>query len=293
MLNNFKRALEWRKAGVSTFPLSFKTKRPIVKWSKYREEIPTPIEIKRFFTSYNTNLAIVCGGTGGLAVIDFDNENGYKFFTYALPDGLRQLFDSTYRVKTPRGVHAYFWSEGMCSLKDFDRKIDVKAEGGYVVAPMSIHPSGKEYKDFNGFNIGNIKSLPPKVIEGLFPKQKEKLETDWSSVSSQNGKDDGYIFPRGDFDLQEIRNRFPILQLAMQYTPMFREKRNSNRRWKGKCPLPSHPDTDPSFWVDTETGLCGCFGNCELNRKATDVIGLYAKIHGISYGEAIKELREM
>jgi DNA primase len=76
----------------------------------------------------------------------------------------------------------------------------------------------------------------------------------------------------------------------MQYTPMFPEKYGGTI-YRGRCPLPTHDDSDPSFWVDTRTGLCGCFGNCELNKKSTDVIGLYAKINGITYGEAIREMR--
>lgn len=289
--NNFKRALLWRKEGVSAFPLSYRTKRPIVRWSQYRNGTPTPAELKRFFTSYKTNLAVVCGGCRGLVVIDFDRDNGYTDFLKDLSSGYKKIFESTYRVKTPRGVHVYFWSNGMESLKDKERKIDVKGIGGYVVAPISVHPSGEKYQDFDDFNIGRIKSLPSSVIRNLFPVQEEKIN--WDKVDKFEQKEsDGFCFPTAGFDLEDIRRSNPILRLAMQYTRMFPEKRNGGRYWKGKCPLPTHADNDPSFWVDTKTGLCGCFGSCELNDKATDVIGLYAKLNNISYGEAIKKLRE-
>ena len=292
MLDNFNRALQWRKAGVSAFPLSYRTKRPIVKWSRYRERNPTAGELKRFFTTYITNFAVVCGGIGGLAVIDFDAEGGYRDFVNDLSIGLAKLFEETYKVKTPRGVHAYFWSKGMRSLKDKERKIDVKAEGGYVVAPISTHPCGEIYKDFDEFNINKIKTVPSLMIERLFPEQKKEIN--WDDVSKmERQQDDDFCFPTSSFDLEDIRRDNPILRFAMKYTKMFPERGNGGNIWKGKCPLPTHDDQDPSFCVDTKTGLCWCFGSCELNQKGTDVIGLYAKINNISYGEAIKELREI
>jgi DNA primase len=116
---------------------------------------------------------------------------------------------------------------------------------------------------------------------------------DWDSkkISSFEREDDG-VFPSPYSDIDDICERVSILRIAMNYTNMFPEKRGGHF-WKGKCPLPSHNDKDPSFWVNTRTGLCGCFGNCELNGNATNVIGLYAKINGITYGEAIKILKDM
>lgn len=289
--DNFMRAMEWRSVGVSTFPIAFKTKRPLVRWSQYRDKLPKPAELKRFFTTYEVNFGVICGGETGLTVVDFDLSEGYEKFITEIPCGIAQMFEKTYKVKTAKGVHAYFWSKGMRSLKDMERKIDVKAEGGYVVAPFSTHPSGKKYTDMDCFDISKIKTLPPRVIENLFPEQKEKPKVDWDSIDEFYSRTNGTPFPSPNADLDEIRHKVPILKLAMQYTQMFPEKRGGHI-YKGKCPLPTHDDKDPSFWVDIRTGLCGCFGNCELNKKATDVIGLYAKINGISYGEAVQEMRD-
>lgn len=290
--NNFERSLAWRDAGVSAFPLAFKAKRPLVKWSQYRDRLPKPIELKRFFTTQEVNLALVCGGERGLTVVDFDIDTGYDNFIEKAPSGIKHIFENTYRVKTCKGVHVYLWCPEMPSLKDTERKIDVKAVGGYVVAPISVHPSGEPYSDIGDFDIGKIKTVPKKAILNLFPRQDER-RVDWDSVS--NGcynPDNGTPFPSANADLDEIRQRFPILNLAVKHTHMFPERFGSSI-FRGRCPLPTHDDKDPSFWVDTRTGLCGCFGNCELNGKSTDVIGLYAKIYGISYGNAVKALRDL
>lgn len=285
---NFRRALEWRDAGVSAFPLLFKSKRPLVKWSQYRDRLPKAVELKRFFTTQEVNLGLVCGSRSGLTVVDFDLSEGYENFIKDIPSGIADIFKRTYKVKTCKGIHVYLWSKGMRSLKDIERKIDVKAEGGYVVAPISTHPSGEKYFDFDDFDISKIKTLPFGVIESLFPTREKNFEPPKHFASNNNSN---FPFPSGDADLQDIRDRYPILNFAMEHTYMFPEKRGGHI-YKGRCPIPTHDDKDPSFWVDVKTGLCGCFGNCPLSRKATDVIGLYAYINGITYGEAVKRLRD-
>ena len=285
---NFERALAWHKVGVSTFPLVFKKKRPIIKWSQYTDRLPKPFEIKRFFTTYQTNLGVICGGVFGLVVVDFDTEHGYDKFILDIPKGISYIFQKTYRVKTPRGMHVYLRSYDVPSFKDTKRKIDIKSTGGYVVAPFSTHPSGKNYIDVDVFDTGKILSMPKNSLLNLFPEEKsEEEKIDWSKFKNEKKNDS--IFPDGDADLNDIRNRVPILRLAMEYTSMFPERKGSTF-WKGRCPLPEHDDKDPSFWVDTKTGLCGCFGGCPLSKKSTDVIGLYALINSVTYGEAAQEL---
>lgn len=263
----------------------------MVKWSQYRDRLPKPIEIKRFFTSHNTNLGIICGGEFGLVVVDFDTENGYDQFISKMPKGLAEIFKKTYRVKTPRGMHVYLKSFNVPSMKDIKRKIDIKSDGGYVVAPFSTHPSGKSYKDYNEFNVNNILSIPSKTLLSLFPQEEKKACVDWDNMNGYKKESNG-VFPTPNSDLDEIRAYFPILRVAMDYTAMFPERGGRSSFWRGRCPLPEHDDKDPSFWVDTETGFCGCFGNCALSKRSTDVIGLYALINGISYGDAVKELSQ-
>ena len=288
--NNFKRALAWHKVNVSTFPLAYRKKRPIVKWSQYRDKLPKPFELKRFFTTRPTNLGVICGGKFGLVVVDFDTEHGYDNFILNIPKGLARIFKTTYRVKTPRGMHVYLRSFGVPSLKDTERKIDIKSSGGYVVAPFSTHPSGKDYTDVSEFNTKKILSIPKNSLLKLFPENNKKEEVNWNSFEYHREKNSS-IFPDSNADLDDIREHYPILRLAMEYTNMFQERRGGTF-WKGRCPLPQHADKDPSFWVDTKTGLCGCFGGCPLSKKSTDVIGLYALINGVSYREAVHELED-
>ncbi len=82
-------------------------------------------------------LAIRTGATSGLAVIDIDPRNGGTL--------VPELMPPTRCVATGSdGWHLYYRDPGGPLAKDLKHRgysgIDVKADGGYVVAPPSIHP---------------------------------------------------------------------------------------------------------------------------------------------------------
>jgi hypothetical protein len=62
------------------------------------------------------------------------------------------------------------------------------------------------------------------------------------------------------------------------------EMRRAGREWKCLCPL--HDEQTPSFSVDTEKDLFCCHG-CGVGGT---VIDLHAKLHGLSIGEAMRDL---
>ncbi len=56
-------------------------------------------------------------------------------------------------VKTSRGVHYYFFYPEKNKIKSRNKlngaDIEIKSDGGYVVAPPSVHPSGGRYEFIN------------------------------------------------------------------------------------------------------------------------------------------------
>lgn len=286
--NNFVRAMKWREVGVPTIPLKYMSKRPIIKWKQYVDDPAKPYELKRFFSN-GSNLGVVCGGSFGLVVVDFDDKNGYPNFVEKLSGIAKTVFEKTYRVETPRGMHVYLRCGGVSTRIDTENKIDVKGESSYVVAPCSMHSSGVPYTDVGEFDPENILKIPKPILDSMFPEKEKKVNVDWDSYAAQDN--DNGMFPNPYEDINEIRRANPILRYVMDYTSMFPE-RGGSEYWKGKCPLPTHNDKDPSFWVNVRLGICGCFGNCVLNEKPTDVIGLHALIHDISYRQSVEELGE-
>jgi len=160
----------YRKLGFSIIPLNFKEKTPaLASWKEYQARKPTDQEISEWFSrETSVNIGILCGAVSdNLAVIDFDNEEAYrKFFK---PDIEKQ----TLVVKTAKGFHVYLRSRRPVGcFKILELKIDVKGEGGYVVAPPSIHPSGCEYI----FTNSEVKSIMEvSDVEEAIWEQAEKL----------------------------------------------------------------------------------------------------------------------
>lgn len=133
-------ALFYSSLGFSVIPLARKSKRPIVKWKQYQARSPSHAELTEWFSGL-CNIGVVTGTvSGNLAVLDFDDNGAYeKFFK---PD----IESRTLVVKPSKGRHVYLRSmEPVESFRIMELKLDVKAEGSYVVAPPSVHPDGQVY----------------------------------------------------------------------------------------------------------------------------------------------------
>ena len=91
------------------------------------------------------------GQGSGIFVLDVDGQAGSDSLVKWDSDGL--LIPNTLRVETSRGSHLYFaWpTEGAVrnSASKLAPGVDVRGEGGYVIAPPSVHESGHTYKFFD------------------------------------------------------------------------------------------------------------------------------------------------
>lgn len=133
-------AREYLAQGISVIPT--KGKVPAVKWTNYQKRFATADESEEWFSDGMHNIAIVTGELSGLAVIDFDTEEAFQNAKRrGLPDGPM--------VKTGRGCHLY--CRHTPGIRNFQKRddlpgVDLRAEGGLVVAPPSIHNNGKHYE---------------------------------------------------------------------------------------------------------------------------------------------------
>jgi putative DNA primase/helicase len=101
------------------------------------------------------NIAIASGSISGLVVLDVDKKSGGLESFNLLEQRFGPLPDGP-RVKTGGGGrHLYFLHPGThvpsrSNALNGSPGIDCKADGGYVVAPPSLHTSGKRYLWLNG-----------------------------------------------------------------------------------------------------------------------------------------------
>jgi len=141
----------YRSQRLNVIPIRYRDKTPIGEWKQYQSKVMSDEEIqKNFLSGAAVNIAIVCGTVSdNLVVIDFDSRSTYKkHFAWAEKD--------TFVVQTGKGVHVYFKTDyPVRGFKIQELTIDVKGEGGYVLAPPSIHPNGKEYKALSDLPIAH------------------------------------------------------------------------------------------------------------------------------------------
>lgn len=130
----YSKALQYRELGYSVIPVG-KDKKATVKWEKYQHEYPTDAELESWFLDNpNHNIAIVTGKISGITVIDLDSHKGVN------PADFPQ---DTFTVKTGNGgVHLYFeYHPDAPTAADVfkdGKGVDVRNDGGYVVAPPSV-----------------------------------------------------------------------------------------------------------------------------------------------------------
>jgi len=114
-------------------------------------------QIEQWFARWpDANIGILTGQTSGLVVLDVDGEDG-KASLRALTAAHAPL-PKTLCVKTGRagsdgrrkGCHYYFRSPAEAIIRNsagiLGKGLDVRGEGGYVVAPPSLHSSGLLYE---------------------------------------------------------------------------------------------------------------------------------------------------
>lgn len=144
-------ALE-RCAGVRTrehdpATCSQRGKHPCTKWSQ--TATTDPEVIVSWFAGAARNVAVACKPSG-LLVVDEDTPGGFQRFV----ESIGQVIPATFTVRTGKGRHYYFTAPGDVvlgndrgALKGFG--CDVRGgsgDGGYVVAPGSVHASGVLYE---------------------------------------------------------------------------------------------------------------------------------------------------
>lgn len=174
-----KLAKEYRDLGFSVIPISPKTKsQPAFPWAKYQNTLPTEAEIEQWCKLYpDHNIAIITGKVSNLAVMDVDGQEGMDIIK-------QQNVEPTWIAETGKGFHYYYRlpRADLGNAAGVFPKIDVRANGGYVIAPGSTHSSGKQYSWY--MREGEIsKNFPEFILEKMGVKTSGGKEKDGAPVS--------------------------------------------------------------------------------------------------------------
>jgi putative DNA primase/helicase len=133
-------AQKYISCGLSVFPATSTKKPAIPSWTPYQTRLPSTEELESWAKDLdNMNVAIVCGKLSDLTVVDCDTPEAIQKVEELLPDLLEVPI-----VETPRGGRHYYFRfcPELHSRNGAADGIDVKSEGGYVLAPPSRTKDG-------------------------------------------------------------------------------------------------------------------------------------------------------
>ena len=163
MSDNLAAALWYLKKGYAVIPVGT-DKKPIIKWQKYQEQMPTEDEVKTWFTGRDVNIGIVTGKISNLTVLDIDTKEGLDAIEELWPDAL-----ITPMVSTPRGgQHRYFkYHPNIRNCAGFIPGCDIRSEGGYIVSPPSIGENSKPYAWIQHISNHPLQDIPEKILSRI------------------------------------------------------------------------------------------------------------------------------
>jgi Bifunctional DNA primase/polymerase, N-terminal len=139
-------ALGYPQQGFSVIPIQRRGKRPLIAWDEYQHCRATESEITEWWKHWpDANIGIVTGAISDLVVIDLDTAEAKNKLKELVPG-----FDFTAvpRSRTGKGWQLFFKHPGVMlpNRAGIIPGLDVRGDGGYVVAPPSIHPNGNQYQ---------------------------------------------------------------------------------------------------------------------------------------------------
>lgn len=142
-------ARAYRRRGWSVIPIRPRSKLPLLPWEEFQHRLASEDEITDWFAREpKGNVGIVTGTISRLAVLDIDPEHGGL-------ESLKQLeaehgkFPATAVVETGGGGRHYYFAAFLPRLRNRAALwpgVDLRAEGGMIVAPPSVHPTGRRYR---------------------------------------------------------------------------------------------------------------------------------------------------
>jgi hypothetical protein len=201
--NLLKQAMEYKQRKLCLIPLASKSKKPwLQNWEKYQGMIADKHQLTQWFSnsenSYCPNIGIVTGTVSKIFVIDIDGEEAQERFQTMMDDledkDITYAINNTFKIRTGSGnvnivlgfdpeefvgingglKNKILWRSGESSHSE----IRIKGEGGYIVAPPSIHPNGNRYELVTRLDIITLsKERILKLFYAFGSKKKSHTET--------------------------------------------------------------------------------------------------------------------
>jgi len=253
-------ALEYEAKGFSVIPLKPKDKIPLIpSWTQFQVERADREQLGEWWRTWPTaNLGILTGGiSGGVYVIDTDSPEAAS----SLKPMLGPMEDVGISA-TGKGFHLFYHHGAPLQNKTgVLPQVDFRGDGGYVVAPPSVHASGKHYEWVKPVN-GHLREIPPNFLElmqaAANPVQAARVRFDTAGALAgipEGGRDEA-IFKlaaklRGADVPYEIALELCEQASANCSPPFLEARRKVDQAYKyspGHTNARPQRQEDPTFW---------------------------------------------
>jgi hypothetical protein len=142
-------ALDYSVRGWPVFPLKPQSKKPATLHGLH-DATTNPATLHRWFArGFPYNVAIRTGAPSGVFILDIDGELGAA--NLRKMESEHGALPATLISTTANGRHLWLTAATPipCSIGKVAPGLDIRGDGGYVVAPPSVHPNGTIYKWVN------------------------------------------------------------------------------------------------------------------------------------------------
>jgi hypothetical protein len=161
-MNKPSTALDYAANGWQVFPLKPREKLPATRRGFY-DATSNTATLRRYFTgAHPYNIGIRTGVPSGVFVLDVDGEIGLESLSELVKR--HGLLPPTLTSATAKGRH--YWFRAVDPIPSSASRvapcIDIRGDGGYVVAPPSVHPSGALYRWLNDLPAADA---PPWLVK--------------------------------------------------------------------------------------------------------------------------------
>ena len=175
-------AIEYAGKGMAVFPLKPRDKKPLTKHGVNDATTDFDTITKWWKKNPNANIGIACGQvSGGLLVIDLDERaNGVSGFDslHEWESEHGELPETARTITGKGGSHILYRVDHKENNRvDLLEGVDVRSDGGYIVAPPSIHPNGNRYEWEYDPEEYDIREADETVME-LLSIGKKKVDVD-------------------------------------------------------------------------------------------------------------------
>ena len=181
-------ALYYAELGLAVFPLAYRNKVPaVVGGCKVATTERTTIE-RWWDKNPQYNIGIATGNkSSGLVVIDLDVDKNKGIDGY---DVLRDWqnkhgeLPETWQSITGRGGYHYFYKDAIVHSNRVGlyEGVDIRGEGGYIVAPPSVHPNGNIYEWEQGpeeYEIAQVDNIVNDFLKGEKQRRDSEHKTNF------------------------------------------------------------------------------------------------------------------